>query len=404
MQVLSNIIDYTWIVTLLIGSYLGLMSMIKKDEKIPWLKTYWESLQNSEWISIADEVISSVIQLPKLILNLGVKLIESKFSLPLLIVAIGFFDYYLNSLLKVDNLTKLVFINLLTKGTIVIFILSYFKKSGNKYPYDIDFKILLLVLILAMYFPIKIKLILSAPEIPFHHAALLAILGMPVIYFMMFFNVFIYILFYHKIKNQNTDKVDLKVHSFYTLNFAISFALTFIAFILGNYFEPDLEIPRTMKFFLSNLGFDVLATIVLFLSLRWSILEKSTTRIPIALIFVFLVSGLLAILSGYFGVLNTELEMSMSESFLMVLGKSSNGSTNNYGPIFWAMNTVFIPSIFLIIFITLSYLAKVFLIFVMFILKKFIIEKRLLELTAAYIVFLACILRMIKLGIDKLVL
>lgn len=160
----------------------------------------------------------------------------------------------------------------------------------------------------------------------------------------------------------NVGKIRSWKGDLFAIAMAISSAVTLVCLVLGRICDINAWVPQTPQMLLSNVicdGLTVMATIyVLTIALRGNIL----VRVPIAIMLDIMIGGFLACASLYFGVVGTQHDVHVDEVLNILLGRSIDGSVWNLGPYFWAMHTVFLPTICFLSFIMVTWAAKCLLI------------------------------------------
>lgn len=142
---------------------------------------------------------------------------------------------------------------------------------------------------------------------------------------------------------------------------SLSLIMTFGAFLVGHYFEPDAYVPQTLQMVASNAIFDGLTfAVTLFVMKR---LERFrgwfAILVLLGLIAVdLLIAAVLAMASLYVGLLGTPEALSIAEVANILIGLSADGSDYSAGPLFWVMHTAFLPTIGYMAFILFWTLAK----------------------------------------------
>ncbi len=170
---------------------------------------------------------------------------------------------------------------------------------------------------------------------------------------------------------------------------AASFAITFLALLIGSIADPSAWVPQTLQMLLSNVVFDAATVVTTIAILRWAIASEGTARIPVAVGVDLVLAALLACCSLYFGLVFTDKALGLREALHVLLGRSADGHKVQLGPYFWAMHTTFLPTLLYLSLILLAWIAKVLLLPVKWFFGKGQEHKNPLKLTAALCTLLA---------------
>jgi len=144
--------------------------------------------------------------------------------------------------------------------------------------------------------------------------------------------------------------------------FSFSVILTEFSLMIGHWFMPDLWIPKTTRMILSNFLFDFFTIYTTIYFLRWAIQKKSIYRIPIAIVIDIILSALFAFFALYYGLIYSDKSLSIIEILNILIAKSPDGNTFQYGPYFWVMHTTFIPTAIYLLLIIFTWFVKITLI------------------------------------------
>ena len=145
---------------------------------------------------------------------------------------------------------------------------------------------------------------------------------------------------------------------FFWLAMSGGFGLTLISFLIGLSMHPAAETPRTLQFLLSNAvcdGLTLVGTVwVLSIALRFD----SILLLAMAVLADLFLAGVLACTSLWLGLFETPAALAIDETLNVLLGRSRDGARGDFGPLFWAMHTTFIPTLFYLAAITVCGVAK----------------------------------------------
>lgn len=144
--------------------------------------------------------------------------------------------------------------------------------------------------------------------------------------------------------------------------FSFSVILTAFSLMIGHWFMPDLWIPKTTRMIISNFLFDFFTIYTTIYFLRWAIQKKSIYRIPIAIVIDIILSALFACFALYYGLIFSDKSLSIIEILNILIAKSPDGNTFQYGPYFWVMHTTFIPTAIYLLLIIFAWFVKITLI------------------------------------------
>jgi len=144
--------------------------------------------------------------------------------------------------------------------------------------------------------------------------------------------------------------------------FSLSVILTLFSLMIGHSFMPDFWVPKTTRMIISNFLFDFFTIYTTIFLLRWAVKKKSTYRIPMAIVIDIFFSAIFACFALYFGLIFSDKSLSIIETLNVLIAKSPDGNTFQYGPYFWVMHTTFIPTAIYLLLIIFSWLVKIILI------------------------------------------
>lgn len=179
-----------------------------------------------------------------------------------------------------------------------------------------------------------------------------------------------------------------------------SFFITFISLSFGHYIEPGAYVPKTLQMVFSNSFFDGLSLIITIKILSLAVGSSRKLSIPIAIFFDIILAGLFACTSLWIGLVGTKEMLSFQGILFVLIGKSSNGAQFAFGPYFWAMHSVFIPSLIYLLIILLCWMGKIFVLPIAKLFSRARYVDKPHRLTAGALLLLAAIFGGIWKGID----
>lgn len=174
----------------------------------------------------------------------------------------------------------------------------------------------------------------------------------------------------------NSDPLNQSSIFLFLLGISLSLSLTFAALALGHLMEPEAPLPQTLQLVFFNGVFDGLTLMVTIwilrraTQIRGSIRSVTTNlvlsvRVVLAILIDLALAAILAVLSLYFGLLASDLQINFGEAFNILVGLSPDGTQVQFGPYFWVMHTAFIPTaaylIALVILMLMKMIAFIFL-------------------------------------------
>ncbi len=129
----------------------------------------------------------------------------------------------------------------------------------------------------------------------------------------------------------------------------VSFFWTFSALVLGQVLEPSAPVPQTFQLLFVNTVLDSLTIVATLWLLMFAFRHASGWLTAPVLVFAIgmdiLLAALFAVLSLYLGLLgNPEFALTIRECVSVLWGLSPDGSVREFGPYFWVMHTVFLPT------------------------------------------------------------
>lgn len=126
---------------------------------------------------------------------------------------------------------------------------------------------------------------------------------------------------------------------------SMSFAITTVSLLIGNFAQPEAWVPKTLQMLFSNVVFDGITMVVTVGILGLVVREKGRVPVPVVVILDIGVAAVLACASLYLGLVFSENALSMVEVFRVLIGKSPEGGGFEVGPYFWVMHTAFLPTL-----------------------------------------------------------
>lgn len=141
--------------------------------------------------------------------------------------------------------------------------------------------------------------------------------------------------------------------------YAISFVVTILAIYVGTLTSQSDIDPRTVQMLISNVLFDGLTLIVTVSILERAIRTINPWPIVTAIFFDLILAGVFACASLWFGVVGTEIELSIGETLYILIGQHPATGELDFSPFFFVMHTVFIPTAIYLVLILISWIAKV---------------------------------------------
>lgn len=180
-----------------------------------------------------------------------------------------------------------------------------------------------------------------------------------------------------------------KIGVSFAIGISFSIVITLIALSIGHYYEPSKYVPQTPQMILVNMFFDGLTLIVTVFLLSWASQKYIIVRLPVAIAIDFFMASLLALLSLFFGLYLTDHAISAKQSMFIFIGKSSDGLTYEYGPLFWVMHSTFLPTIIFLSVLFIGWLLKLFLLPIKWIFGKAILNNNPLKLMGSFFALLA---------------
>jgi hypothetical protein len=179
---------------------------------------------------------------------------------------------------------------------------------------------------------------------------------------------------------------------------AVSFTLTFVAFLAGHLSEPDAWIPQTLRMLISNVVFDGATFMATIWFITWAIRDRPLVRIPIAIAADIALGAVFACLSLYIGLAETEHSLSLGEILNVLIAKSPDGTAFEIGPYFWAMHTAFLPTIAYLSIIIIGWMGKAMLVPVGWFFGAGQQHKNPLKLTAALLAIFVALFTVLAYG------
>ena len=139
-----------------------------------------------------------------------------------------------------------------------------------------------------------------------------------------------------------------------------SFSLTSLAIFCGSVIYPNSIVPQNIQILLFNFLFDALTLLITFSLLKWAIKKKTFLRIPLIIIIDIAIAALLACLSLYFGLLETEQQLTFQQTIFILFARNPENTAYELGAYFWAMHTTFLPTLIYLSIIAFALIGKYF--------------------------------------------
>lgn len=385
-------------------TFLAVHENDKHEKTRLWFSQKWESISQSPWLEMPEQIIENFILTKKNLLhfitnlNYDEKITRIVFLLNIIYLNIGILIHF-GFFITIISLTLSFFLLLILDYVVsgpssrneTIMVVAMMQSLGG---FSIGLFLTLLVTIITLvnsYFwiskALNTELIL----------AIILMLGMlPCFILLILAPALLKYELYHKtVLLYEKEKLYI-----FGISVGISFSLTFFSLWFGKVISPSSQVPQTFQMLTSNVIFDAVTVILTFAILEWSLKKKGLLRIPFAIVFDFIISGILACASLYFGLVLSENQLSLRQVLLVLIGKSSTNNGFEFGPFFWAMHTTFIPIGLYLVVILLAWLAKMLLILTRWFFGKGHEHKNPLALTAALCSLVAVTLTFSGLVID----
>jgi|GEM_PF-6483288 len=192
------------------------------------------------------------------------------------------------------------------------------------------------------------------------------------------------------------------------LSISLSIILTILSFVIGHLLCATCDVDINSQLLISNILFDnlTLFTTIALLEQAVPLINRKSKKwnIGVVIILDLLLAAVFAILSLYFGLLNTDKELSILQVSKVLLGASpqDNGALE-FGPLFWAMHTTFIPTLIYLFIIVMATIGKMVIMPANRLLFKGALAEDPYHLTAGFFGLFAVIFTMLSLGIDKFI-
>lgn len=126
-----------------------------------------------------------------------------------------------------------------------------------------------------------------------------------------------------------------------SVSLGISSFLTTILLIIGSKVSPESQYPINVQFLVSNYVFDSIV-ILSVLGLLKKIVEGESTWLRPA-ITVLTITTIAAVLTAYMGTIGQDSELSLKSICNILVGLSIHGDRFEFGPIFFAIHSVYLP-------------------------------------------------------------
>jgi hypothetical protein len=165
----------------------------------------------------------------------------------------------------------------------------------------------------------------------------------------------------------------------------LSFAVTFLAMLLGHLVNQSAWVPQTLQMLVSNVIFDGFTVVVTLALLSWAVAKRTMLRIPCAIFLDIVIAALLACCSLHFGLVFTEKAVTWGETLNVLLAKSPGAEGFELGPYFWTMHTTFLPTLLYLSLIFVTWTGKLILLPIKWFFGAGQEHKNPLKLTAAFL-------------------
>ena len=142
------------------------------------------------------------------------------------------------------------------------------------------------------------------------------------------------------------------------LTITASLFMTLFSLTIGHYAAPGEWVPQTIRMYLANILCDGLTVFATFKILKLAVRAKKRIPIPVAVIIDVIVAAVLAVASLWLGLVGTDNSLSLTQIINILIGRSADGASLGFGPLFFVMHTTFLPTIFYLSVILLCWLAK----------------------------------------------
>ena len=175
------------------------------------------------------------------------------------------------------------------------------------------------------------------------------------------------------------------------MSVAVSLPLTATSLAIGAILAPGAAIPRALQLIISNVLFDGLTVLTTIALLKRSLDPQSSFPIWLAVLIDVLSAAVFACLALWLGLLFSANEISLRASTLVLFGMSPDGATFQLGPLFWAMHTTLIPTLFYAILTFMALVGKVLILPVATLFRKGVAVRKPHRLTAGVFFFMAAL-------------
>lgn len=309
-----------------------------------WFHKKWEIINNSPWLTLPEKVIEWIIKIKNASSGLGNKLLK----LTNKDLFIYFFVFVVCVILffGASFLWGLT-ISIIALIPLILYVLNFKKISKNMRRLPFIFYVFYMSFII-------FKTILTTN---IYYASIIMLLIMPFSFSLFFIPLGLILIVSGTTSKENTNSFAANIST----AMAISFFITFLAISIGHIIIPTGWVPQTFQMLISNVlldGFTLLAT---FYILEEFVKPPYLIRIPLAITVDLFVAAVFACASLYFGLVGTEQALTIPQILNILMFKSPNGGSLEFGPFFWTMHTTFIPTVIYLFIILLCWLAKLML-------------------------------------------
>ena len=354
LQVLRIIFDAIAVFSLFLAAWLPMRDIFQTpDERERTRMRYrehWEKIQDSGILELPERSITSFLYALRLIVQRFRNMVggASVVALVSLLTLIPIFAG-IGAWIVFGWLTAvLIFI-----GFIILFaIYAKFKESDC----------LGRILLFATYI-LTILCFWMVVRLPVFYAAIVMIFTLPIFapIFMYFVLTIRHIPFWGKTSIGDETEAELRYSAFYGItgfSVALSFPVTLAALLVGHTAVPNSWIPKTLQMLLSNAIFDGLTMSATIIILSRCLQPKRLFPIPVAIILDIVLALVFACCSLWFGLCFTQNALSWNQILNVLVAKSLDGTKYELGTFFWAMHTVFLPTLAYLSVLLILWMAK----------------------------------------------
>lgn len=372
-----------------------------------WFEKKWATIKQSKWLSLPEKIIWWFLSLRK---NITKKVMNSLDDASLFTKIWGILLFF-GSIIIMAVLVLIrwgvfaILIYILFSLPVLYDLISSFnsKLTESKNKLSELLEIYFNTFCILHFSLLSIFIILQILKLSIITSFLLLILLLPFYWFIILIPIlpFQFIGKLVTFKKDNDGDFEIEYLVSISLAVAISFPITYLAFIFGNIANPNSWIPNTLQMLISNVIFDGSTFATTFFFLSKAVKGKNSFfKIPLAIIKSVIFASIFACLSLLFGLIFTSKAISIKESMQVLFAHSADGKHLDIGPYFWVMHTTFIPILIFLIFILITWTCKAILIPVKYFFEKGKYHSNPLKLTSALFTLLTaisiCIVQILK--------